>query len=114
LAAGPGVSGSERVQHLASATVRIRPHAGLTPGSSLDLAVTDGDLPSPALRVVVVDRAGAVRTVPATRTATGWRVTVPGFDTTVTRAVEVTMVNGATDRSAGSADFDYTATAVAP
>jgi hypothetical protein len=48
------------------------------------------------------------------RTEDGWRVAVPGFDTAATSGVEVTMVNGATTRSADDAVLGYTATAVAP
>ena len=110
LPAGPGVDDTEFVDHLASATVRFRPHTGLAPGSTLDLTVTDGALAATALRVVVVEQGGAARTVPAARTAGGWRVTVPGFDTASTSAVEVTMVNGATTRSADDSTLDYVAT----
>jgi hypothetical protein len=110
---GTPATGSLQVDHLASATVQLRPTAELGAGRTLELAVTDRARlgPEAAIRVVMVNTSGAARSVQARRTAGGWSVTVPGFGTGAVRHIEVSLANGATSTVRDNATFDYRATA---
>ncbi len=106
----PGVSGTLRVDHLAGATVRLRPAADLGARRTLDLTADRAGLGADAaVRVHVVGTDGSVRREAVVPTGGGWRATVTGFDTATTRHVEVTVVNG-TERT-DDVVFGYTATA---